>query len=86
MDNSIESKDKIPFPESVEEIEQYMKEHVGLGKSFDLGVRKLKILRKDVHFYYVNGLCDTQFIIEIVEELVEINDHEQSSTNLYRYC
>ena len=37
---------KIPIPESVSEIEQLMKERVGLGKSFDLGVRKLTIQRK----------------------------------------
>ena len=54
-----------------------------LGKSFDLGVTKLKVLKKDVHIYYVNGLCDTQFIIEIMEQLVEINDHEEHySTNI----
>ena len=76
-------KDKTPIFESLEEIEQYMKEHAGLGKSFDLGVRKLSILRKGVHIYYVNGLCDTQFIIEIVEELVGINDHEHQSKNIY---
>ena len=60
-----------------------MKERVGLGKSFDLGIRKLKILKKDVHIYYVNGLCDTPFIIQLIEELVEINDHEKSSTNIF---
>ncbi|MEW9110921.1 spore germination protein [Cytobacillus gottheilii] len=72
-----------PIPISVNEIETYMKNRVGLGESFDLGVRKLKVLRKDVHFYYVNGLTDTQFIIEIVEELVAINDHEKLSTKLF---
>jgi stage V sporulation protein AF len=71
------------LPESLDSIEQYMKRNIGLGKSFDLGVRKLKILRKDVHIYYVNGLCDTQFIINLFEELVEINDHEKLSTNVF---
>lgn len=75
--------DKTPISESIDAIEQYMKHHVGLGKSFDLGVRKLKILKKDVHYYYVNGLCDTQFIIELTEQLVEINDHEKTSENLF---
>jgi stage V sporulation protein AF len=75
------SKEKIP--ESLETIEQYMKNRIGLGVSFDLGVRKLKILKKDVHIYYVNGLCDTQFIIQLFEELVEINDHEKLSTHLF---
>src|SRR4051794_7445248 len=75
---------KWPIPESVNEIENYMKQRVGLGISFDLGVRKLKVLKKDVHIYYVNGLCDSLFIIQLIEELVEINDHEKLSTNLFK--
>jgi stage V sporulation protein AF len=78
-----QSNPKKSIPESLDEIEQFMKNRVGLGKSFDLGVRKLKILRKEIHFYYVNGLCDTQFIIQLLEELVGINDHEKLSTNLF---
>ena len=82
MENS-SIKEKTPISESVNEIEQYMKEHAGLGTSFDLGVRKLKVLRKDVHLYYVNGLCDSQIIVEIIEQLVEINDHEHHTTNIH---
>jgi stage V sporulation protein AF len=73
-----------PIPESLQEIEHYMKQRVGLGVSFDFGVRKLKILKKDVHFYWITGLCDTQFIIETVEELVRINDHEKLSADLFK--
>jgi stage V sporulation protein AF len=75
---------KWPIPESLAEIEHYMKQRVGLGVSFDFGVRKLKILKKDVHFYFVTGLCDTRFIIETVEELVAINDHERLSADLFK--
>jgi stage V sporulation protein AF len=72
-----------PIPKDLKKLEEIMVTRIGLDESFDLGVRKLKILKKDVHFYYVNGLCDTQFILEIVEELVEINDNERLSTHLY---
>ncbi|MFJ5715670.1 spore germination protein [Neobacillus sp. NPDC093127] len=75
---------KWPIPESVNEIEHYMKQRAGLGVSFDIGIRKLKILKKDVHIYYVNGLCDTLYIIQLIEELVEINDHEKLSTDLFK--
>jgi stage V sporulation protein AF len=75
---------KWPIPESVHETENYWKQRVGLGLSFDLNIRKLKILRKDVHIYSVSGLCDTRFCIELIEELVEINDHEKLSTDLYK--
>ncbi|MEH6953361.1 spore germination protein [Neobacillus drentensis] len=75
---------KWPIPESVNEIENYMKQRVGLGVSFDFGVRKLKILKKDVHIYFVNGLCDSRFVIELIEELVEINDHEKLSSDFFK--
>lgn len=75
---------KWPIPESVNEIEHYMKQRVGLGISFDLNIRKLKILKKEVHIYSISGLVDTQFCIELIEELVELNDHEKLSTNLYK--
>jgi stage V sporulation protein AF len=76
------NKNKLPISKSLAEVEEYMKDRIGLGDSFDLGVRKLKILKKDVHFYYVNGLCDTQFIIDIVRELIGINDREKLSSQL----
>ncbi|MEH7252333.1 spore germination protein [Neobacillus niacini] len=73
-----------PIPESLLEIEHYMKQRVGLGVSFDFGVRKLKILKKEVHFYWVTGLCDTRFLIELVEGLVAINEHEKPSADLFK--
>jgi stage V sporulation protein AF len=79
-----ESKEKRPIPESVDQIERFFKDRIGLGKSFDLGVRKLKILKKDIQLYYVNGLCDTQYIIEIMETLLQINEHERLSTHLFQ--
>jgi stage V sporulation protein AF len=78
------SKEKFPIPESIEQVETFFKDRIGLGTSFDLGIRKLKIVRKNVHLYYVNGLCDTQFIIELMEQLVHINEHEKISTNLFQ--
>ncbi|MBX9972895.1 spore germination protein [Cytobacillus firmus] len=84
MAQSKTKEEKTPIFESVHEIEKYMKKRVGLGESFDLGVRKLTILRKDVHFYYINGLTDTSFIIAIIEGLVGINDSEKLSANLFK--
>nr|WP_263325849.1 spore germination protein [Neobacillus sp. Marseille-Q6967] len=81
---SRKNEQKWPIPESLHEVENYMKQRVGLDVSFDFGVRKLKILKKDVHFYWVTGLTDTRYIIEVVEELVAINDHEKLSTDLFK--
>lgn len=75
--------EKKPIPSVPAEVETFMKERIGLGESFDLGVRKIKIFKKEVHFYYLNGLCDTSFIIQIIKELVEVNDKERHSRDLY---
>ncbi|WLR49645.1 spore germination protein [Bacillus tianshenii] len=74
-------KEKTPISSHLPNNEAYLKEHVGLGTSFDLGVRKYKILNKWMHVYYLNGLCETAFIIEILRELVEINDNEKPTIN-----
>lgn len=63
--------------------ENYFKDHVGLNQSFDLGVRKITVMNIAVNLYYVNGLCDTAYIIQLLKELIEINDyeHEQMKVN-----
>ncbi|WNS77611.1 spore germination protein [Bacillus sp. DTU_2020_1000418_1_SI_GHA_SEK_038] len=74
---------KIPIPESLPKIQKYMEERIGLGVSFDLGIRELQILKKDVNLYYVNGLTDSLIIVELIEELVNINDNERQSSKLF---
>lgn len=78
-----ETKEKQPIPKSLDAIEEYFKERVGLKKSFDIGVRKLQVNKKGVQFYYINGLTDTSFLIKITEELVEINDNEPYTPQLF---
>jgi len=75
------TKNMTPISTTIEKNEKFFKEHIGMGtESFDIGVRKIKILRKNVHIYYLNGLCDTAFIIQLLKELVNINDNEQMLT------
>ncbi|EMT47302.1 spore germination protein [Anoxybacillus flavithermus] len=72
----------IPISPKLNENEQFFKDAIGVGTSFDLGVRKLHILKTNVHLYYCNGLCDTQYIIELLEMLVQVNDRERQSAKL----
>lgn len=73
---------EVPVPKKLADVKKYMEDRIGLGVSFDLGLRELAILRKKVHIYYVNGLCDSVLITEILEGLLLINDTEKPSTNL----
>nr|WP_236686933.1 spore germination protein [Ornithinibacillus contaminans] len=54
-----------------------MKERVGVGTSFDVGFREIVILKTNVQLYYVTGLIDSLIIQDIIEELVNLNDHEK---------
>lgn len=65
-----------PITNDLRENERRIKERVGIGKSFDVGVRKLYILDKEVQFYFVNGLCDIQYIIELLKELMFLDANE----------
>ena len=72
-----------PIYKDLDDLEKFFQERVGLGTSFDMGNRKLVILKKRVHMYYVNGLCDSLFIIEIIKELVNLNEYEKPSKHLF---
>lgn len=75
------TKEKPMINRSLLQNEEFLTERVGIGKSFDLGVRKFKVLNKEVNLYYLNGLCDTAYIIELMKELTEINDNERAAFN-----
>lgn len=78
----MKTENRTPISSKLSENERFFKDAIGVGTSFDLGVRKLHILKTDVHLYYCNGLCDTQYIIELLEMLVQINDRERQSAKL----
>ncbi|MBB5356713.1 stage V sporulation protein AF [Anoxybacillus mongoliensis] len=78
----MKTKSYTPISPKLNENEQFFKDAIGVGTSFDLGVRKLHILKTDVHLYYCNGLCDTQYIIELLEMLVQVNDRERQPAKL----
>jgi len=69
-----------PISTNLAENERFFTEHVGLNTSFDLGVRKLTILDFQVNMYYLNGLCDTNYITQILKNVTLINDREVNHT------
>ncbi|MGN8842934.1 spore germination protein [Niallia sp. HCP3S3_B10] len=76
---SSKTEKKVQIYEDLDNVEKYMKDRVGLGTSFDLGVRKIKVMQKQVHLYYVNGLCDSVLIAELLEQLLFLNDTDRKS-------
>jgi stage V sporulation protein AF len=73
-------KEETPIHKKIAENEKFLKDSMGIGKSFDVGVRKLKILNKEIQIYYCTGLCDSGFIIHLLAELMDMDAEFGSST------
>ncbi|SEN41140.1 stage V sporulation protein AF [Amphibacillus marinus] len=67
---------------NLRQVEHFMQEHVGVGVSFDVGFREIILLKQRVHIYYLNGLCDSAIIVELLKVLIAINDHEPEAVAL----
>jgi stage V sporulation protein AF len=76
-------KEKTPISKDLAKNETFLEDRIGVGKSFDLGVRKLTVLDKQVYIYFLNGLCDTSFIVEIMKELVDLDDNKTETAYIH---
>lgn len=76
------TKSKLPISAKIKDTEQYMKDRIGTDVSYDVGFRELIILKQKIQIYYVNGLCDSELVVEIMKKLVEINDFESNRPKL----
>lgn len=63
-----------PLSSHIHKNEKIFKERLGMDDSFDVGVRKLNILEKEVQIYYCNGLTNIENVIEVLKELMHL-DH-----------
>ncbi|SDY60023.1 stage V sporulation protein AF [Evansella caseinilytica] len=82
MEPARELETKQEISQNIEENELRIKERLGFGTSFDVGLRKLYILDKEVQFYFVNGLCDIQYIIELLKELMYLDAIERKKMDV----
>lgn len=67
----------------IEENETYMVEAIGATISFDIDFREINVLNRKLQLYYVNGLVDDTVIVHLLKELVNLNDEESESDNLF---
>ncbi len=77
-------RDRLQFvAKQIERNEEYMKIELGVGTSYDIDFRELIVLQRKVQLYYINGLVDDTTVTEILKKLVEVNDNESESDNIY---
>ena len=73
---------KEPIKKRIKENKSYMTERLGIGTSFDVGVREMKILDTQIEAYYCTGLCDSSFIIELFRELLRMEHIHHPGVNI----
>jgi stage V sporulation protein AF len=67
-----EIKNKHPVEKSLEKNHNFLQEHLDLETNYDVGCRKYKVGNRDIQLYFVNGLTDTQFIIQILKQISQV--------------
>ncbi|WP_209122495.1 spore germination protein [Alkalihalobacillus sp. BA299] len=82
MSKRLVNPEKQPITNNIFDNEASIKSRVGIGTSFDVGVRKFNILGKQVHIYFVTGLNDTQYMIEIFRELSLLDARNEKTLNV----
>ncbi|GAE25492.1 stage V sporulation protein AF [Halalkalibacter wakoensis JCM 9140] len=82
--SQVHEKKETPISRKIVENEAEIKKRLGFGTSFDVGIRTFTILDKHIQMYFVNGLCDIQYIIELLKELMELDarDRKNETTNV----
>ncbi|MGD7045483.1 spore germination protein [Jeotgalibacillus proteolyticus] len=70
------------LPLKAGQLDEILTARAGLGESFDFMVRKFVISDIPVHLYAVNGLCETRFIMPLLEEIVEIDIPKNDRSHL----
>ncbi|MGY4690183.1 spore germination protein [Salibacterium sp. K-3] len=63
----------------IEENEEILKERVGIGVSFDAGIRRLHILGREVQIYFINGLVDMEALTELLKELMKLEARDRDT-------
>lgn len=69
LTNSLKKNDKI------------FNDRLNIDASFDVGVRKLTVLGKNVQVYYVNSLNDEQIVIEVLRELMDLDKFDMETND-----
>lgn len=53
----------------------YLKNRLGIGVSYDIDFRQLLIKNNRLHLYYLNGMCDSKIIQDIIIALLALNSN-----------
>ncbi|GAK12861.1 LOW QUALITY PROTEIN: stage V sporulation protein AF [Geomicrobium sp. JCM 19039] len=71
-----------PLSTNIHKNEKIFKQRLGMEESFDVGVRKLNVLEKEIQIYYCNGLTNIENVIEVLKELMHLDHLDAEATTV----
>ena len=57
---------------------------IGYGKSYDVGLREIKVLDKQINLYFLTGLVDSLQVIEVVKGILKIPRSKSALSDLVK--
>ncbi|WP_101844139.1 spore germination protein [Halobacillus sp. Marseille-P3879] len=76
---------KTPIVMKIDQNRSIMYEKLGIGKSFDVGCRTMNILGHEVDLYYVNGLCESPVIVNLLRQLFQLNEGTRDDKSAFKH-
>ena len=73
---------EVPVQASLRKNVDFLKEHLGVGESFDLLVREFKAGGKDVALFFVDGFAKDDVLVWIMQSLLRV-EREQIAVRSY---
>jgi stage V sporulation protein AF len=73
---------KEPIKKRLRDNKAYMDERIGIGTSFDVGVREMTILSQNIEIYYCNSLVDSLLVTELLRELLRLVHEHRTVTDV----
>lgn len=70
--------------ENIFDNDLYLKNRLGIGISYDIDFREINIKDKKLHLYYLNGMCDSIIIQDIIIALLALNSDRIGRLSLTR--
>ncbi|GAA0364127.1 spore germination protein [Bacillus horti] len=78
-----ETKVKQPIYKKLDDIYSYLEDRLDLKINYDVGCRSFKVGNRNIQLYYVNGLTDTDFVIQLMRRISNEDDRTLSYQGVY---
>ena len=68
---------------SLDEAQKTLTELLGINKSFDVGQREIIVMNRRLQIYYVNGLVDSEIVVNLITQLLWLNNVQSPETEVF---